>query len=177
MVNTLLRYTDHFDAVMKALTGRGLLLGAYDPTAQANFMTIGWGSIGSIWGLPMWTVLVRPSRYTYRCIEHGGCFTVCVPTPAMAPACAICGAKSGRDVDKAKECGLTVRRAERIPAPDIAECPIAYQCQVVHSNDVVPSRLVGEILSGAYANEDYHRIYFGKIVAVRIDPDAAQKLR
>jgi flavin reductase (DIM6/NTAB) family NADH-FMN oxidoreductase RutF len=177
MATTKINYTAHYDLVMKALTSRGLLLGAYDANGKANLMAIGWGALGNIWGMPIWTVLVRPSRYTYQCIEHGQGFTVCVPTEAMGMACAVCGSKSGRDIDKVKECGLTARRAEHVMAPDIAECPIVYQCHVVHSNDVVPARLADEILDGAYMNADYHRIYFGKILAVRCDPDAAEKLR
>jgi len=169
-------YTEHFAAVMKAMTSRGLLLGAYDSAGKANLMTIGWGAIGSIWGMPIWTVLVRPSRYTHQCIEHTGCFTVNVPTEMMGMACAVCGTKSGRDLDKIAECHLHAQRASHVMAPDVTECPIVYQCQVVHSNDVLPAKLAGEILDGAYMGADYHRIYFGKILQIRIDADAAAKL-
>jgi flavin reductase (DIM6/NTAB) family NADH-FMN oxidoreductase RutF len=169
-------YTRHFDLVMKVLTSQGLLLGGYDPAGNANLMTIGWGSIGSVWGMPMWTVLVRPSRHTYACLEHSGAFSVAVPTPAMKPACGLCGSKSGRDMDKFAACHLTARPGEAAKAPDVLECPIVYQCQVVHSNDVVPPRLAGEIQAGFYKSGDYHRVYFGRIVAVRIDADAAARL-
>ena len=168
--------TLHFDLVVKMLAGPGLLLGAYDKAGKANLMTIGWGTLGVIWAMPMWTVLVRPSRYTYQCIEHSGAFTVCVPTPAMKKACAICGSKSGRDLDKVVACNLTVRAGDAANAPDVLECPIVYQCQVVHSNDVMAPRLAGEVQTGFYRSGDYHRIYYGKIVAVRFDADAAAKL-
>jgi flavin reductase (DIM6/NTAB) family NADH-FMN oxidoreductase RutF len=80
-------------------------------------------------------------------------------------------------MDKLAACRLTVRPGESAPkAPDVAECPIVYQCQVVHSNDVVPPRLAGEIQAGFYKSGDYHRVYFGRIVGVRIDPDAAARL-
>lgn len=169
-------YTQHFDLVMKALTSRGLLLGSYDAAGKANLMTIGWGSLGSVWGMPMWTVLVRPSRYTWQCIEHSKAFSVCVPTPAMKDACSLCGTKSGRNMDKLAACRLTSRPGDSANAPDVAECPIVYQCQVVHSNDVIPSRLAAEIQTGAYRSGDYHRVYFGKLLAVRMDPDAASRL-
>lgn len=176
MAKSEMDYAQHYGAVMKALTSHGLLLGTYDAAGKANLMTIGWGSVGSIWGLPMWIVLVRPSRYTYQCMEHSGCFTVNVPTEAMGLACALCGTKSGRDTDKPAECRLKVVRASHVMAPEAVECPIAYQCQVVHSNDVVPARLAGEILGGAYMNADYHRIYFGKIISIRVDKDAGERL-
>lgn len=176
MIGASTRYTEHYHEVMKALTSRGLLLAAYDASAKPNLMTIGWGSIGSIWGMPIWTVLVRPSRYTYQCIEHSGCFTVNVPTEAMAMACSACGAKSGRDSDKFAQAGLTSRQASVVKAPEVVECPIVYQCQVVHANDVMPAKLVGSIAEGSYAGEDYHRIYYGKILAMRVDADASLRL-
>lgn len=166
-------YTQHFDYVMKTLTGRGLLLGSYDAAGKGNLMTIGWGTLGSIWGLPMWVVLVRPSRYTYRCIEHTGCFTVNVPTDAISRACGTCGSKSGRDIDKFAACSLDVEKSPYVLAPRVAQCPIVYDCQVVHSNDILPAKLSEEILKGAYVDSDFHRVYYGKILAVRTSPELA----
>ena len=165
-------FTDHYGAVMGALTSRGLLLGSYDAKGKANVMTIGWGAVGSVWGLPAWVVLVRPSRYTHQCIEHTGCFTVNVPTEAMSMACARCGSVSGRDVAKFAECDLAEAKASNVLAPVVDECPIVYECQVVHSNDVLPEKLASEILSGAYVDGDYHRVYYGKILAAWATEDA-----
>jgi flavin reductase (DIM6/NTAB) family NADH-FMN oxidoreductase RutF len=170
-------FTEHFQDVMKAMTSRGLLVGSYDAAGKANLMTIGWGSVGSIWGIPVWTVLVRPSRYTYTCIEHSGCFTVNVPGEKLSMACASCGSNSGRTVDKFAECHLTAEKAQTVLAPIVVECPIVYECQVVHSNDVLPAKLASEIISGAYVDGDFHRIYFGKILSARCEKDAAKLLR
>ena len=41
MNRTEVKYSDHFAAVMSAMTGRGLLLGSYDAAGKANIMTIG----------------------------------------------------------------------------------------------------------------------------------------
>ena len=176
MADSKLDYTQHFDAVMRILTSRGLLLGTYDAAGKANLMTIGWGSLGSILGIPQWIVLVRPSRYTYRCIEHFNSFTVNVPTEAMSNACALCGSKSGRDTDKFAGCHLDVEKSPCVLAPRIAQSPLVYDCQVVHSNDILPSKLADEILRGAYVDGDFHRLYFGKILAVRATGDAAKLL-
>jgi len=169
-------YTDHFDGVMKALTGGGLLLGAHDARGRPNAMTIGWGAIGSIWSMPMWVVLVRPSRYTYECVEHGDCFTVNVPAAGMDEALAICGSRSGRDGDKLADAGLTPADAVKVPAPTFAECPIVYECVVVHRNDVQPAALIPEIAKGPYADGDYHRVYYGRILAARAAENAADLL-
>ena len=176
MARKKIEYTDHYEAVMKALTSRGLLLGSYDASGKANVMTIGWGSLGSIWGMPLWVVLVRPSRYTHRCIEHSGCFSVNVPTDELSLACATCGSTSGKDTDKFAEASLTAEKASRVLAPTVAECPIVYECQVVHSAEVLPAKLADEILSGAYVDGDFHTVYFGKILAAAAEPDAAELL-
>jgi flavin reductase (DIM6/NTAB) family NADH-FMN oxidoreductase RutF len=120
--------------------------------------------------------MVRPSRYTYQCIEKHGCFTVNVPTPAMAEACAISGTQSGRDIDKFAVCRLTAEKARTVRAPVAAECPIVYECKVVHSNDVLPPRLAEEIRSTAYKGGDFHRVYWGEILAAWADPKAEQLL-
>ena len=176
MERNKVNYTEHFEAVMKAMTSRGLLLGSYDSSGKANIMTIGWGQIGSTWGLPLWTVLVRPSRYTHQCIEHTGCFTVNVPGEDLAAACATCGTLSGRDIDKFADCDLTVEKASSVLAPTVGQCPLVYECQVVHSNDVLPDKLAEEIITGAYADGDFHTVYFGKIIATFAADDAARLL-
>lgn len=176
MARQAMDYTQHFDAVMTAMTRRGLLLGAYDAAGKANIMTIGWGVIGSVWGMPVWTVLVRPSRYTHRCIEHSQCFTVNVPPESLSVACATAGTLSGADVDKFAETGLSAERASSVLAPAVAECPIVYECQVVHANDVQPAKLAKDILSGPYVDGDFHRVYWGKILAASAEADAGARL-
>jgi flavin reductase (DIM6/NTAB) family NADH-FMN oxidoreductase RutF len=176
MTRTKMLYSDHFAETMNALTSRGLLLGSYDAEGKPNAMTIGWGSLGSIWGIPAWIVLVRPSRHTYTCIEHTGCFSVNVPGKDLAGACALCGSVSGRDVDKFAEGELTAEKGSAVLAPTIAECPVVYECQVVHSNDVLPQKLADEILSGSYVSGDFHRVYYGKILGAGASEDASTRL-
>ena len=177
MAKSKISFNQHYDAVMHALTTHGLLLGSYDAAGKANVMTIGWASLGHLWGMGVWTVLVRPSRYTFRCIEHSASFSINVPPESLAGACAICGSKSGRDADKIAEAHLTIERGSTVLAPVIAECPIVYECQVVHSAEILPAKLAHEILAGAYVDGDFHRIYFGKILAARAEPDAEKLLR
>jgi flavin reductase (DIM6/NTAB) family NADH-FMN oxidoreductase RutF len=169
-------YTHAYAEVMAGLTGGGLLLGSYDANRKANIMTIGWGSLGSMWGMPIWTVLVRPSRQTFSNIEHCESFTVNVPGGDLIGALNVCGRRSGRDTDKFAECDLTALDAGTVLAPIVDECPLVYECQVVHSNDVLPSRIADELLSGAYIDGDYHRMYYGKVLSALASPDAITRL-
>ncbi len=169
-------YDHRLSKTLALLARPGLLLATTRRSGGSNVMVIGWGTVGIVWGRPIFQVLVRPSRHTYGLLEESDEFTVNVPTDAMREWVAVCGTRSGRDIDKIAQCGLTARRAAHVLAPDIAQCPIVYECQVVHANDIMPARLAGEILDGAYMGADYHRVYFGKILSVRIDEDAASKL-
>jgi len=100
-----------------------------------------------------------------------------VPGPELQSAVDICGTKSGRDGDKLAEAGLTTEKGTNVSAPIIAECPIVYECQVVHRNDVQPDALVRELQEGPYANGDYHRVYFGKILAASAAANAPELLK
>ncbi|GAI27467.1 unnamed protein product, partial [marine sediment metagenome] len=53
---------------------------------------------------------------------------------------------------------------------------IHYECRVVHKNDVIPDELTEDIRNSAYRQGDFHRIYFGKILAVYADADAKKRL-
>ena len=139
-------------------------------------MTIGWGTFGWIWSKPILMVLVRTARHTFEFMEQHGEFTVNVPGPALAETVAYCGRVSGRNYDKFAERGLTATRGKRVSVPVIKECVVHYECREVHKNDVLPEFLAPEINQNAYGDRDYHRIYYGEILATYADPDAAAKL-
>ncbi|MBC7287585.1 MAG: flavin reductase, partial [Armatimonadetes bacterium] len=98
----------------RALSSGGVLLTSVDANGKANPMTIGWAAFGVFWGYPVATVMVRPSRYTFGCIEVTGDFTVSVPYPDLADQVVYCGTTSGRDVDKFRECGFSPVSIEAI---------------------------------------------------------------
>ena len=155
-------YTYQLDRTLEMLASGGLLLASTREDGASNVMTIGWASVGVIWGVPVMVVLVRPSRYTYRFIEASRLFTVNVPTQAMRPYVNICGTKSGRDVDKLA--GVPISMGQRVDAVVLKECPLVYECKVVHTNDVIPENLVPDVERRAYAHGDYHRLFYGQIV-------------
>jgi flavin reductase (DIM6/NTAB) family NADH-FMN oxidoreductase RutF len=158
---------DHYDKIIDILGGRGLLLAAHDKNGKSNAMTIGWAALGKLWSMPVWMVMVRPSRYTYECIEHSRSFSVNVPGPELKTACAVCGGKSGRTDDKLALAKLTAVPGAASGAPVIEQCPIIYECKVVHWNDVVSDNLVPDLRQGAYPKGDFHRLYFGMVLSAQ----------
>ncbi len=169
-------HTEYFDQVCKALGDWGALVLSLDAGDKPNPMTIGWGSLGTVWGRPMWVVLIRPSRYTYACIEQTGDFTVNVPPAALAEVAMFCGTVSGRDHDKVAEKGLTVEPSTTIQSPGIVECPIIYECKVVQKTDVVPEAFDPQIVQQCYPQGDFHRVYFGQILRTTADREAVEGL-
>jgi len=169
-------WRDYLEESLRMLGDPGALLVSVDDQGKPNTMAIGWGTIGIIWGKPIFVVLVRPSRFTYGLIDEAGDFTVNIPYPEMAETVEFCGTVSGRDHDKFAERNLTAAPAKTVKSPIIAECAIHYECQVVHKNDVVPKEVAEEIVSSFYPGGDFHRVYFGEILAVQADADARERL-
>jgi flavin reductase (DIM6/NTAB) family NADH-FMN oxidoreductase RutF len=176
MSKEMVRYTTYLDETLARLADPGLLLVSQGEDGVPNAMTIGWGTVGRVWTRKMFTVLVRPSRHTFSRLEESDSFTVNVPPPSLHGAVDFCGTKSGRDYDKFAECNLTAEPSKTVATPGIAECPIIYECQVVHTNDVINASLDPEIVAGSYAGGDFHRIYYGEILAVRAAEDARAML-
>lgn len=170
------KWTDYLKETMRMLANPGALLVSVDNQGKPNTMAIGWGTIGIVWGKPIFIVLVRPSRFTYGLIDEAGDFTVNIPYPEMAEEVEFCGTVSGRDHDKFAERNLTPAPAKTVKSPIIAQCAIHYECQVVHKNYVLPQELTEEIISSFYPEGDFHRVYFGEILAVQADDDAKERL-
>lgn len=177
MQKTAVRYTDYFAQTMQRMREDGLLLVTAGADGKPNVMTIGWGTVGSIWSRPVFLVLVRPSRYSYTRLEEAGDFTVNVAPRELAAAVAYCGRVSGRDYDKFVEQHLTTIPGKQVRAPIIEECVVHYECRTLHRNDLVPEALAQSVQDEFYSQGDYHRVYFGEIVASYADADAAQRLR
>lgn len=169
-------YTAYFDATMKRMSEDGLLLVTAGADGNANVMTIGWGTVGILWKKPVFVVLVRPSRHTYKLLEEVNEFTVNVPPKELSKAALYCGTVSGRDKNKFKDMGLTTVDGRTVKAPIIKECVMHYECRVVHEFDLIPEELSKEIINSVYKKGDYHRIYSGQILATYADEDAADKL-
>lgn len=120
---------------------------------KPNIITIAW--VGTICtNPPMLSISVRPERYSYDIIRETGEFVVNLTTKKLARATDYCGVRSGKDVDKFKETGLTAIESEHIHASGILECPVNIECKV---------REVLELGS--------HHMFLADVVGVRVDAE------
>ena len=134
---------------------------------KLNTMTIGWGGLGTLWGKPVCTVYVRPERYTYEFMESHEYFTVSVFGDEYKKAMAVCGTKSGRDLDKVKECALTPAYAA-FDAPYFEEAELVFVCKKLYAQDMAEEHVVDgkPVLHYYGANGNWHRMYIGEVIQV-----------
>ncbi len=113
--------------VPAVLIGTGF---SYNGQLRQNIMTAAWtGTVCT--HPPMFSVSIRPERFSYGLIRKSGEFTINLTTEAMLKATDYCGVTSGRDHDKWKETHLTPETAESmLYSPAVAESPLYLACQV-----------------------------------------------
>lgn len=144
-----------------------LLLTAGDfATGEYNCMTVAWGSFGSMWARPFAQVVVRPVRYTFSYMERFDSFTLCAFDEEHRAALSYLGSRSGRNSPKIVESGLTPQPASVVAAPVYAEATLAVECRKIYWQDFDPAHFLEPWIDSKYPTRDYHRSYFGEIVAV-----------
>ena len=134
-----------------------VLVTVADCEGNSNIITIAWtGTICT--NPPMAYISVRPERYSYHMLRESGEFVINLATESMAYATDYCGVRSGRNVDKWKETGLTPVPAQTVKAPVIAESPVAIECRVTEvkelgSHHMFLAEVVGVSVDRRYMDE------------------------
>jgi flavin reductase (DIM6/NTAB) family NADH-FMN oxidoreductase RutF len=131
-----------------------------------NFMTVGWGGFGVMWKKPLAMVVVRPTRHTWQFMEKSDTFTLSAFPEEHRRKLSWCGAHSGRDTDKAKESGFTPVASRIASAPGFDEAELIIECRKSYFSDLDPAHFLDPATESNYPKKDYHRMYFGEILAV-----------
>lgn len=149
-------------------TGKGVLL-TTKADGKVNTMTIGWGTLGIEWGKPIYTVFVRESRHTKAMLDNNPEFTINVPYGKVDKSIlSICGTRSGRDMDKIAQLGLTLEEPETVSVPGIRQLPLTLECKVIYKQDQDSAAIGKDIQDRYYPEGDYHTAYYGLITAAYI---------
>lgn len=114
-----------------------VLVGAADlhNNKKPNLITVAWAGVCCSHP-PTISISLRRERYSYDIIERTREFTVNLVGTSLLKALDYCGVKSGRDVDKFAELGLTAISAHPlIHAPALLESPAHLCCRV---KEIVP---------------------------------------
>ncbi|MCM1086690.1 MAG: flavin reductase family protein [Muribaculaceae bacterium] len=128
-----------------------VLVSVADKKGNSNLLTIAWaGTICS--DPPMVSISVRPERHSYHMIEETGEFVVNLTTEELSFATDYCGVKSGKDVDKWKETGLTPIPGGMVNVPMVKESPVNLECRVTEKKEL-----------------GSHHMFLAEVVAVHVD--------
>ena len=155
-----MNFYDDLENVMKHYSSTGAFLTVTDGELT-NTMTVSWGNIGFMWGVPYWMVMVRPQRYTHGIISRAEDFTLSLPFGSMKNELSVCGTKSGKDTDKSKIVRFVPSVAAKSPA--VEGCDIYYECRIIYK-DAFKEANMDKIMAGKFYTGDFHSVYFGEII-------------
>lgn len=131
-----------------------VMVSAADKEGRDDIITVAWaGTVCT--NPPMVSISIRPERYSYYMIRETGEFVINLTTEELAFATDYCGVKSGRDVDKFKETGLTREKAEKVKAPMIAEAPVSIECKVKEIRELGSHHMFIAQVAAVHADEKY----------------------
>ena len=111
-------------------------------------------------------VFVRPQRYTYEFMEKYDRFTLSFFGGEQKKALGICGAKSGREMDKCKETGLVP--ADVFGGVTFEQAKTVLVCKKIAFQDLDPAGFLDSSIMDTYALKDFHRMYVGAVEKVLI---------
>ena len=121
---------------------------------KANILTVAW--TGTVCTEPAMTYIsIRPERYSYQLIHETKQFVINLTNKDLAWATDWCGVKSGKEVDKFKECHLTKEKANFVECPLIKESPLSIECEVVEEKKLGSHVMFLAKVLGIDADEKY----------------------
>lgn len=158
---------EQLDGNVFSRIGRQWMLVTAGTKERCNTMTASWGGLGVLWGRPSATAYIRPQRYTKEFLDRNEYFTLSFLPEEQRGALNLCGSKSGREVDKVKECGFTVLTgAGGAPYFDQAETVLVCRKRFVQPMD--EAAIPQDVKEAFYAQKDYHYLYIGEIAEVLV---------
>lgn len=131
-----------------------------------NTMTGAWGGLGIMWEKKVAWCVIRPNRYTYKFVEESPFYTLSFLDEQYRDILTYCGTKSGRDVNKVAETGLTPVFGEN--SIYFAEARLVFECKKIYFQDILPKNFLSPKIEEYYPQKDYHRMYLGEIVKTLI---------
>ena len=127
------------------------------PGEKPNIITIAW--TGTVCSDPaMVSISVRPDRYSYDIIKETGEFVINLIDKNLVRSMDYCGVKSGRNIDKFRECSITAVDSVSVSAPSIGESPVCIECKVsqiikLGSHDMFIANVTGVTVDDKYMDE------------------------
>ncbi|MCR5503255.1 MAG: flavin reductase [Lachnospiraceae bacterium] len=129
-----------------------------------NTMTISWGGLGTLWSRPVATAYVRTSRYTHDFMDANEYFTISFYPEECRQILNVLGAKSGREMDKMKESGLTAKKVGETMTFEEAE--VTLVCRKLFMQQLEVENIPDDIIKTFYTGQEPHDMYIGEVVEI-----------
>ena len=155
---------EELESAAKLIGKDWMLLSAGNLSEGYNTMTASWGCMGVLWNKPVSIAYIRPQRFTYLFAEANEYMTMCFFDEDKRDALRFCGSHSGRDCDKAKECGLTPITLAEGNVVAFEEARLILVCRKLYASDIKEECFLDKSLLSNYSQKDYHRQYICEIV-------------
>ncbi len=130
------------------------LITSVDADGKPNIITLGETFNLSIRNPPIVGIAMTIERYSHQLVREAGEFVVNLPTSKILDQVLKCGSRSGRDVNKFDEFGLTPLPATKVKAPLIAECPVNIECQLLNVIQIGDHDLFQGLAVAEHIDED-----------------------
>ena len=118
-------------------------------TVGRNIITMSLVRLASV-DPPLMEIGIQPCRYSHDLLIETGDFVVNVSADNLVKELNFCGTKSGRDVDKFKETGLTAVKGGKVSSMVIGESPLNFECKLISQE-----------------TRERHTWFMGEVVAIR----------
>lgn len=138
------------------------LLGAVKKDGSSNFMTVSWGGFGILWGKEVCFVFVRPERYTYEFCEDADLMSLSFFDPSRQRDLVFCGKNSGRDKDKARECGFVTKIEDGVLT--FADATLTLKLRKMYAQDLEKGCFIDTSALENYKNAGFHRMYICEVI-------------
>ena len=129
-----------------------------------NTMTISWGGAGTLWSKPVVTTYVRTSRLTHDFMDREDYFTISFFPEEYKKTLAVLGSKSGRDMDKMKDSGLTPKTVNN--SMTFEEAEVTLVCRKLFKQRLEPANIIDPNAKAFYDGDAEHDMYIGEVVEI-----------
>lgn len=149
-----------------SLIGKDWMLISATNGEKTNAMTASWGGAGVMWNKNVVCAVIRPQRYTKEFVDSSDFFTLSFFDESYRETLGYFGRVSGRDEDKIKNTGLTVKNIEN-GVVGFEEAKMMIVCKKLYASPLAEEGFIDKtLIEKNYKDGDFHVAYIGEIIKV-----------
>lgn len=149
------------------MIGKDWMLVTAEADGKCNSMTASWGGLGVLWNKNVAYVFIRPQRHTKQFVDQADTFSLTFFTEDHRKALNYMGSVTGKDEDKIKGAGLTLKHIDGTPYFD--EARLVIRCKKLFVQDLKPESFIDTtLIEKVYSEKDFHTMYVAEITDVLV---------